>query len=162
MIVFCLGVGGKGDFYGWDGGVVRRSRGDHFRFGLVFIKKNNQTGFFFKKWNRFKPTGFGSVILEQKPIQTGLARFFQFGSVFSIWLGFFPVWLSFFPVWLGFFQFGFGSIRFFRFQVYKTETEPVSFFKILIVFFHDSVFSVIFFPVFLFFRFFCSPLRRRW
>jgi hypothetical protein len=46
VIVFCLGVGGKGDFYGWDGGVVRRSRGDHFRFGLVFIKKNNQTGFF--------------------------------------------------------------------------------------------------------------------
>jgi len=26
-----------------------KSRGNHFRFGLVFIKKNNQTEFFFKK-----------------------------------------------------------------------------------------------------------------
>jgi hypothetical protein len=37
--------------------------------------------------------------------------FFQFGSVFS-----------------GFF----GSVQFFRFQAYKTETEPVVFLKILI------------------------------
>jgi hypothetical protein len=43
-------------------------KGDHFRFGSVFIKKNNQTEiFFFKKKkpkpnrNRVKPTGFGSV-----------------------------------------------------------------------------------------------------
>jgi hypothetical protein len=55
--------------------------------------------------NRFKPTGFGSVILEQKPVQTGLAWFF------SVWLGFFCV-------------FGLGSVQFFRFQAYKTETEP--------------------------------------
>jgi hypothetical protein len=49
------------------------------------------------------------------------------------------VWLfwdknRFKPVWLGFFQFGsvffgLGSIRFFQFQVYKIETEPVGFFK---------------------------------
>jgi hypothetical protein len=72
-------------------------------FGSVrfLSKKSNQTVFFLKKKpnrNRFKPTGFGSVILEQKPVQTGLARFFRFGSVF-------------FLVWLGFFLwFGFGSV----------------------------------------------------
>jgi hypothetical protein len=82
------------------------------RFGSVFIKKSNQTEFFFFKKkpkpnrNRFKPTGFGSVrfgFLEQKPV----------------WLGFFGL-ARFFPVWLGFlsgfFRFGFGSVRFFQFQ----------------------------------------------
>ena len=55
--------------------------------------------------NRFKPTGFGSVrFLGQKPVQTGLARFFRF--------------------WLGFLIFGLGLIRFFRFFAYKTEIEP--------------------------------------
>jgi len=58
------------------------SRGDYFLFGSVFIKKNNKTGFFYKKpkpnQNQFKPTGFGSVILGQKPVQTDQ---FQFGSV---------------------------------------------------------------------------------
>jgi len=49
---------------------------------------------------------------------------------------------------LGFFSFArffsdLGSVCFFRFQTYKTE--PVGFFKILIGFFHGSVFSVIFF-----------------
>ena len=29
--------------------VKRMSRGDHFQFGLIFIKKNNQTEFFYKK-----------------------------------------------------------------------------------------------------------------
>jgi hypothetical protein len=59
-------------------------------FGLIFIKKNNQTGFFKKtetepvQTNRFR---FGSVILEQKPVQTDLAR------VFFVW------------VWFGFFGF---------------------------------------------------------
>jgi hypothetical protein len=59
-------------------------RDDYFLFGLVFIKKNNQTNFFLKKpkpnRNRFKPTGFSS----------GSGRFFRikansnrFGSVFS-------------------------------------------------------------------------------
>jgi hypothetical protein len=70
-------------------------------------------------------------------------------------------WLSFFG-WLGFglvfsVSLGFGSVfsglaRFglvFQFQTYKTETEPVGFFKILIGFFHGSVFSVIFFSSFL-------------
>jgi len=62
-------------------------------FGSVrfLSKKNNQTKFFFSKkkpipvqTDRFR---FGSVwFLGQKPVQTGLARFFQVGSV---WLGFF-------------------------------------------------------------------------
>jgi hypothetical protein len=47
---------------------------------------------------------FGSVILGKKPVQTGLTQFF-------------PVWLGFFPVW-------FGLVWFFRFQAYKSETEP--------------------------------------
>jgi hypothetical protein len=70
---------------------------------------------------------FGSVFVGKKPVQTGLARFF--------------------PVWLGLARFfvGFGSVRFFRFFVYKTETEPAGFFKNLIGFFFGSVFSVIFF-----------------
>jgi hypothetical protein len=45
--------------------------------------------------NRFKLTTF-SLFLEQKPVQTGLARFFQLGLFFS--------------VWLGFFRFGFGLV----------------------------------------------------
>jgi hypothetical protein len=58
---------------------LQTARGDHFRFGSVFIKKSNQTEIFFfekKNRNRVKPTGFGSVrfgFLGQKPIQTGLA-----------------------------------------------------------------------------------------
>jgi hypothetical protein len=59
------------------------------RFLLKIIIKLN---FFLKKWNRFKPTGFGSVILEQKPVFFwfglvffGLARF---GSVFLVWVRF--------------------------------------------------------------------------
>jgi hypothetical protein len=75
------------------------------RFGSVFIKKNNQTEFFLKKKktetgsNRPVSVLFG--FLEKKPVQTGLAWFFRFGSVFSVWLGFFS----------GFFRFGFSSSR---------------------------------------------------
>jgi hypothetical protein len=72
-----------------------------FQLGSVFIKKSNQTGFFFFFFKKRTGTGsdrpvsvqFISVILEQKPVQTGLAWFFQSGSVFlwfgSVWLGFF-------------------------------------------------------------------------
>jgi hypothetical protein len=83
------------------------SRGDHFRFGSVFIKKSNQIEFFFKKnRNRVKPTGFGSVrFFREKPVQTSLLGL----------LGF-PVWLGFGSVF-----FGFGLVRFFA---YKTKTEP--------------------------------------
>jgi len=86
-------------------------RGNDFHFDLVFIKKNNEIKFFFKKTktssNQLVAVWFGPVqFFRTKQVQTGLARFF--------------------------FQFGFGSSRFFRFQTYKTETEPVGFFKILI------------------------------
>jgi len=96
------------------------TRGAHFRFGSVFIKKITKQNFFKKNRNRFKPTGFGSVFRTK----TGSN---WFGLVFSVWL---------------------GLARFFQFQAYKTETEPAGFFKILIgliIFFHSSVLSVIFF-----------------
>ena len=96
-----------------------KSRGDHFRFGLVFIKKITKLKFFYLK--------------IPKPVQTGLARFFSLARFFLVF-------------------FGFGSIQFFQFQTY--ETEPVGFFKILIGFFHGSVFLVIFFWFSRFFGFF--------
>jgi hypothetical protein len=94
-------------------------RGDHFRFGLVFIKKKvTKTSFFFlkKNQNRFKPTGFRSVILGKQPVQTDRLGFFQFGSIF---LGLGLVWFGFFgfrfikPNWTG--QFFKNSNRFNRF-----------------------------------------------
>ena len=81
--------------------------GDHFRFGSAFIKKNNQTEYFFfeKKETELKPGQtdrfrFGSVFLGKKPVQTGLARFFRFGSFLA---RFFPVFCRFGSVW--FFRF---------------------------------------------------------
>jgi hypothetical protein len=73
-------------------------RGDYFRFGSDFIKKNNQTEIFFKKTetisNRLVSVRFG--FLRQKPVQTGLAWFFRFGSVFcrfgSVFFGLGSVW----------------------------------------------------------------------
>jgi hypothetical protein len=75
-------------------------RDDHFLFGLIFIKKITKPNFFFKK---LKPvqTGrfrFSSVVLGQKPVQTGFTWF---------WPGFFRFDLVFF--WF-FFWFGFDSI----------------------------------------------------
>ena len=96
-------------------------------------------GFYQKKVtkpNFFKKTKTGSNRLVSVRFfwtKTGSTRF---GLVFSVWLVFF-------------FQFGFGSVRFFQFQTCKTKIEPVGFFKILIGFFHGSVFSVIFFSGFL-------------
>jgi hypothetical protein len=96
-------------------------RGDHFQFGLVFIKKKvTKLNFFLKTETEPKPVQtdrfwFGSVqFFRKKPVQTGLARFFWFYLVF-------PGLARF---WIGFFQFGFGSVRFFWFQAYKIETEP--------------------------------------
>jgi hypothetical protein len=68
---------------------------------FIFLKKKPKPGQ--TDWFRF-----GSVFLGQKPVQTGLARFFRFwlgfldfgsvfsgfGSVFSVWLGFFSVFCS--------------------------------------------------------------------
>jgi hypothetical protein len=67
------------------------SRGDHFRFGSVFIKKSNQTEiFFFKKTETGsnRPVSVRFVFLGQKPVQTALARFFWFGSVFPVFCRF--------------------------------------------------------------------------
>jgi len=121
------------------------SRGDYFLFGSVFIKKNNKTEFFFKKTET-----------ELKSVQTDRFRF-RFGSVF---LGQKPVWLSFsvlarfdsvfFPVF-----FGLGSVRFsfFGFRLIKPKPNQTgrffqNFNRFNRFFFHGSVFSVIFFPVF--------------
>jgi len=75
--------------------------------------------------------------LEQKPVQTGLTWFFRFDSF----------WLVFFRFGSVFFRFGFCSV--FSFKAYKTETEPVGFFKILIG-------SIGFFSRFGFFGYFFS------
>jgi len=114
---------------------------------FFFLKKKPKPG----QTDRFR---FGSGFLGQKPVQTGLARFSRF------WFGFLGFG-SVFPVWLGLAQFfsgflsvsvRFGSIRFFQFFVYKTETEPAGFFKNLIgligFFFFGLIFSIIFFLVF--------------
>jgi len=81
-------------------------RDDHFRFGLVFIKTNNQIEFFLKKpnRNRFKPTSFGLFFRTK----TGSNRF---GSVFPVWLGFGSVFFWFFLVWVRFCFFSLGLIK---------------------------------------------------
>ena len=153
---------------------ILTSRGDHFRFGSVFIKKNNQTEiFFFKKinWNRTE-TGsnrpvsvrFGSVQFFRAKTGSNrfgsvfpvLAQFFRFGSVFPVWLGFGSFFSGFLSV----------SVRFFRFFCLENQnrTEPASFFKNLIGLI--SFFSVRFFRLFFFrfsrfnwfYCFFCSTL----
>jgi hypothetical protein len=85
-------------------------------FGSVFIKKSNQTEIFFlkKNRNRVKPTGFGLVrfgFFREKPVQTGLARFFRF------WLGFFS---GFFPV-----SMRFGLVRFGFLLIKPKPNRPV-------------------------------------
>jgi hypothetical protein len=88
------------------------------RFGSVFIKKSNQTDFVFKKKtetgsNRPVLVRFG--FLEKKPVQTGLARFFRFGSVLARFDSVLARLARFFPIWLGFFglaRFFSGSVRF--------------------------------------------------
>jgi len=92
-------------------------RGDHFRFGSVFIKKSNQTEFFyFKKTetgsNRPVSVRFG--FLGKKPVQTGLDRFFWF------WLGFLSLARFF---WFGsvFFPVFSVSVRFFGFLLIKPK-----------------------------------------
>jgi hypothetical protein len=78
-------------------------RSDYFWFGLVFIRKNNQIGFFRKKPKSVQTGHFRFGYFRTKISFFGLA-FFLFGSFFSIWLCFF---------WFGsVFLFGFGSVRF--------------------------------------------------
>jgi hypothetical protein len=128
------------------------ARGDYFRFG--FYLKNNPTEIKKKNRNRFKPTGFGSIILEQKPkpkpVQSDRFRFDYFRAKTKTQ-----------PIDSVFFQFGF-VINFglvFQFQAY--ETEPVSFLKysnrFYLFFFHGSVFLFIFFQFSRFFIFLLTP-----
>jgi hypothetical protein len=57
-----------------------------------------------------------------------------------------PVSVQFFRTKTGSNRFGsVFPVRFFRFQAYKTKTEPIGFFKILIGFFYGSVFLIILF-----------------
>ena len=134
-----------------------------FRLGVIIFgsvrflsKKITKPKFFFVKkkpkpnQNRVKPTGFGSVRFFRAKTGSNrfgsvfpvLARFFWFGSVFPVWLGFGSVWLGFF--W---FFVGFGAVWFFQFFVYKTE--PAGFFKKLIgligFFFRFGFFDYFFF-----------------
>jgi hypothetical protein len=99
---------------------------------LVFIKKITKPKLFKKKTETEpKPVQtdqFRFGFFGQKPVQTGLARFFRFGSVFFCF-------------------FLFGSV--FSVSSLKTETEPVVFFKILIGFFSRFGFSGYFFSSFL-------------
>jgi hypothetical protein len=120
-------------------GLSPMTRGDHFRFGSVFIKKNNQTEFKKKKnRNQFKLIGFGSVRFFRT--KTGLARFSRFGSVFSDLTRFFSV----------FYRFRFGLV-FSGFRLIKLEPNRSVFFKILIDligFFSQFGFFGYFFSVF--------------
>ena len=92
-------------------------------FGSVrfLSKKVTKSNFFLKKNRNQTETGSNRPVSVrfgfsgQKPVQTGLARFSRF------WLGFFRFWLGFFLV---FCRFQFDLVRFFRFFIYKTETEP--------------------------------------
>jgi hypothetical protein len=77
------------------------SRGNYF-FGLVFIKKIIKLNLFLKKT---ETTSNRPVLVLFFRTKTGSNRF---GSVFLFWLGFFS---------------GLGSVRFFWFQAYKTETN---------------------------------------
>ena len=111
---------------------VSKYKGWLFSVWFGFYKKNNQTEI---KKNRTE-TGSNRPVLVRfvfrtKPVQTSLTRFFGLARFFS------------------------GLARlfsgFFRFQAYKTETEPVGFFKILIGligFFLRFGFFSYFFPVF--------------
>jgi len=110
---------------------------------------SNRFGSVFRFWLGF--LGFGSVFSGFCSVFFGLARFFWFGSVFPVWLGFGSVWLGFF------FRFfvGFGSVRFgfFGFLFIKPKPNRTGRFFQKINrfnrFFFGSVFSVNFFSNFL-------------
>jgi len=145
------------------------------QFGF-YKKKVIKLNFFKKNQNRTE-TGSNRPILvrfgffRQKPVDpvfSGFAWFFRFDSVFSAWLGLTRFFSSLVLVF-----FSLGSVRFFRFRAYKTETKQVDFFKILIglinFFSQFNFFSYCFcnFLAFIdFLIFFCSllqaPLSPRW
>jgi hypothetical protein len=86
------------------------SRGDHFRFGSVFIKKSNQTEIFKKNKTETRSNGPVSIWFfreknQFKPVWLGFSGFGLVFSVFgSVFFGFGSVFFSFFC---------FGSVRFF-------------------------------------------------
>jgi len=117
-------------------------RGDHFRFGSVFIKKSNQTEiiFFLKKKPKPGQTDrFRFGFLGKKPVQTGLARFFRFWLGFSL---FGSVFSGFFSVSVRFCFFGFLLIKP---KPNRTGRFFQNFNRFNRFFFFSSVFSVIFF-----------------
>jgi len=124
-------------------------KGDHFRFGSVFIKKKvTKPNFFIQK------TETGSnwpVLVWFFRTKTGSNRL---DSVFSVWLGFFPVWLVCFPVWV---RFGFFSFRLIKPKPNRTGRFFQNFNRFNRFFSRFGFFGY-FFPVFSVFRFFCSPL----
>ena len=98
--------------------VLGFGRDDHFLFGLVFIKKVTKLKFIFLKKTKTgsnRPVLVRFGFLGQNPVQTGLARFFQFwldflgfGSIFSVLAWFFRLSLilaQLFSVRFGFFSF---------------------------------------------------------
>jgi hypothetical protein len=85
------------------------ARGDHFRFGSVFIKKNNQTEICFFEKKKPKPGQTDRFRFGFFRAKTGLARFFQFWLDF---LGFGSVFFSgFLSVLVRFGFFGFLLIK---------------------------------------------------
>jgi len=84
------------------------------RFDFYQKKKIIKLKFFFKKnWNQTetgsnRPVSVRFGFLEKKPVQTGLARFFRFGSVLA---QFGSVFFRFFSVWFGSVRFGFSGSR---------------------------------------------------
>ena len=108
------------------------TRGDHFRFGSVFINKSNQTEiFFFWKKNRNR-TETGS----NRPVSVrffyGKNRFklvwlgfLGFGSVFSVLAWFYRFWFDFFMAKTGFFScFLSVSVRFGFFGFLLIKPKP--------------------------------------
>jgi hypothetical protein len=87
--------------------IVANDKGDHFRFGSVFIKKDNKTEILKKT----RPVSVRFIFLGPKPVQTGLARFFP------VWLGFFGLarffasLARFFLIWVRFSFFSFRLIK---------------------------------------------------
>ena len=125
----------------------RSSRDDHFLFGLIFIKKNNQTELFFLK----KKTETGS----NRPVSVRFGFFREktgsnrFDSIFLVLARFFSGFLSV--------SVRFGFFGFLLIKPKPNRTEPTRFFKNLIGFFSVRFFLLFFsgflgligFPVFL-------------
>jgi hypothetical protein len=69
---------------------VLSGRDNHFQFGSVFFFKKITKPILKKTETELKPVQtdrFRFVFLGQKPVQTGLALFFRFGSVFLFGFG---------------------------------------------------------------------------